>query len=185
MPEENTKTTQPVPGENGTEPTPALGQEGQPQPAKVYTEEEFNRHMAAARRKWEAEAKKAAEEAAKRAQMDEAERLKAEKEELEAKLNAERAARLAAERRAALTGKVADPNAALKLLEDKHLNEDGSVDVDALLKDYPFLAAQPTQPAKPEPTPYPAQGRAPAAVKPKTPEQLAQEKAKDPLYQSL
>lgn len=47
----------------------------------------------------------------------------------------------AAERRAALAGKVADPTAALKLLDEtKHLDSDGQVKVDDLLKDYPFLA---------------------------------------------
>lgn len=137
--------------------------------------EELRREAA----KYRTRAKETAQEAEK------AKTLEEQLAEIRKQLEEEAHRRLAAERRAALTGKVADPNAALKLLEDKHLNEDGSVDVDALLKDYPFLAAQPTQPAKPEPTPYPAQGRAPAVVKPKTPEQLAQEKAKDPLYQSL
>src|SRR5690606_2927555 len=51
---------------------------------------------------------------------------------------------LTAERRAALTGKVADATAALKLLDpDKHLTEDGQVNVDALLADYSFLATKP------------------------------------------
>lgn len=143
--EPETQTTLPAPGEKGTEPAAAP----ETQPARVYTEEEFNKHMAAARRKWEAEVKKAAEEAAKRAQMDEAERLKAEKQELEARIAAETAARLAAERKAALAGKVADPNAALKLLEDRHLDEAGNVRIDALLADYPFLAAKPASPAWP------------------------------------
>lgn len=141
-----TQTTLPASGETGAEPATAP----ETPPGRVYTEEEFNRHMAAARRKWEAEVKKAAEEAAKRAQMDEAERLKAEKQELEARIAAEAAARLAAERKAALAGKVADPNAALKLLEDRHLDEAGNVRVDALLADYPFLAAtKPSSPAWP------------------------------------
>ena len=47
--------------------------------------------------------------------------------------------RVTAERTAALTGKVADPKAALKLLDEHHVTDDG-VNIDALLKDYPFLA---------------------------------------------
>lgn len=47
----------------------------------------------------------------------------------------------AAERRAALTGKVVDPAAALKLLDDtRHLDGDGNIDVEKVLADYPFLA---------------------------------------------
>jgi DNA repair exonuclease SbcCD ATPase subunit len=74
--------------------------------------------------------------------------------ELEARALEAEAKRVAAERRAALTGKVADPTAALKLLEDAHLTEDGSVNVEALLAAYPFLApanpkAPPTLPGAP------------------------------------
>lgn len=61
-------------------------------------------------------------------------------QELEQQTQAEREARTRAERIAALTGKVADPKAAIKLLEDKHLSDDGGVNVDALLADYGFLA---------------------------------------------
>ena len=51
-------------------------------------------------------------------------------------------------RKAELTGKVADVDAALKLLDaDKHIRKDGSIDVDALLADRPFLAPAPTVPA--------------------------------------
>lgn len=58
---------------------------------------------------------------------------------------------VAADRRAALTGKVADPVAALKLLDEtKHLTDDGVVNVDAILADYPFLApSKPSQVATP------------------------------------
>lgn len=93
------------------------------------------------------EAAEAAKLAAEREKLDEVERLKAEKADLE-KAAAEAAAKAtAAERRAALTGKVADPVAALKLLDEtQHLNEDGSVNTDALLKTYPFLAVTPAGP---------------------------------------
>lgn len=47
----------------------------------------------------------------------------------------------AAERRAALAGKVIDPAAALKLLDDtRHLDGDGNIDIEKMLTDYPFLA---------------------------------------------
>ena len=90
------------------------------------------------------DAKQAAEaEALKNAPLEERlKALEAERENLSKKATeeAERATR--AERLAALTGKVADPKAALRLLDDDHLTEDGNVNVDALLKAYPFLASQ-------------------------------------------
>ena len=88
-----------------------------------------------------AAAKEAAEaERLKAAPLEE--RLKALESEREkltkrAQAEAERATR--AERLASLAGKVADPKAALKLLDDAHITDDG-VNIDALLKDYPFLA---------------------------------------------
>lgn len=93
---------------------------------------------------------KAAEEAAEKARLDaerqkldEVERLKAEKADAEKRAAELEAKATAAERRAALTGRVADPIAALKLLdESEHLGDDGSVNVDKLLESYPFLAPQ-------------------------------------------
>jgi hypothetical protein len=93
-------------------------------------------------------AQKAAEEERMKAAPLE-ERLKAyEAKEQEWTKKAEEAerARVNAERRASLTGKVADANAALKLLDDAHLDKDGNVNVDALLTAYPFLA--PAQPGR-------------------------------------
>lgn len=58
----------------------------------------------------------------------------------EAKATQADAARVAAQRTAELTGRVADPKAALRLLDDAHLTSDGNVNVDALLAAYPFLA---------------------------------------------
>lgn len=102
---------------------------------------------------------KAAEEAAAKARLDaerqkldEVERLKAEKADADKRVAELEAKATAAERRAALTGKVADPTAALKLLDpEQHLTEDGSVNVDALLETYPFLAPgkTPTQASTP------------------------------------
>jgi hypothetical protein len=65
-------------------------------------------------------------------------------EDAERKAQEAEAARLTAARIASLTGRVADPKAALKLLEDAHLTPEGDVKVDALLSAYPFLAP-PTQ----------------------------------------
>ena len=82
------------------------------------------------------------------------ERLKAlelEREGLTKRAEAAEEARVTAERLASLTGKVASPKAALKLLEDTHVTDDG-VNVDALLKDYPFLAPQPERPSAPAAT---------------------------------
>lgn len=70
------------------------------------------------------------------------ERLKAleiERDELTKRAAAESERATMAERLASLTGKVADPRAALKLLDEKHVKDD-KIDVDRLLKDYPFLA---------------------------------------------
>lgn len=91
------------------------------------------------------EAQEAAEKArldAERQKLDEVERLKAEKADAEKKAAEIEARAVAAERKAALTGKVADPVAALKLLEDTHLDDEGNVLVDKLLEAYPFLAPQ-------------------------------------------
>jgi len=70
-------------------------------------------------------------------------------EDAERTAQAAEARRTEAERLATLTGKVADPRAALKLLEDTHLDDDGNVLVDALLSAYPFLAPTQAQAARP------------------------------------
>lgn len=95
----------------------------------------------------EAAQKAAEEERMKAAPLEE--RLKAfevEKQEWTKRAEEAERARVTAERKAALTGKVADANAALKLLDEAHLDTDGNVNVDALLHAYPFLA--PTQPGR-------------------------------------
>lgn len=92
----------------------------------------------------EAEAKALAEKGLS----EQVEVLKARLSEQETAAQAAAARATAAERKAALTGRVVDPEAALKLLTDKHLSEDGSVNVDALLGDYAFLApSKGSQPA--------------------------------------
>lgn len=82
---------------------------------------------------------------AEKAKMDAAQRAKAEADEWKAKYEQAEAARVRAERRATLAGKVTDPEYALFRAEqnpDKYLGEDGALDVDALLADYPILAPQ-------------------------------------------
>lgn len=49
---------------------------------------------------------------------------------------------LQAERKAALVGKVVDPEAALALLTDQYIGEDGEIKLEEFLKRYPFLKPQ-------------------------------------------
>lgn len=75
--------------------------------------------------------------------MTEAEKANLEKRAADAEAEVQRltAAAETATRTAALAGKVADPALALKALDPtKHLNEDGTVKVEALLADHPALA---------------------------------------------
>lgn len=67
--------------------------------------------------------------------------LQAEREETAAQLAAEAERATLAERRAALTGKVADVDLALAVFNpEKHVLEDGGLNVDALLEAHPVLA---------------------------------------------
>jgi predicted nuclease with TOPRIM domain len=99
-------------------------------------------------------------EASKKALEDEALKQKTLEEQIEAlnkraqeaeeRATAAEQARVTAQRTASLTGKVADPKAALKLLEEGHLTDEGDVNVPALLEAYPFLApAQAGRPSVP------------------------------------
>lgn len=90
------------------------------------------------RKKWEAER----EEAAKRARMDEAERLKAELADRDKAIEAAKAeARRERTLRQLGPDKVVDAEEALYIAERLDLvGEDGSVDLEALLKAKPFLA---------------------------------------------
>lgn len=127
--------------------TSASADTTKPEAGKTFTEAEVNAMMAdriaknekAIRKQLEDEHKKSLE----RANMDEVERIKAELED-ERKAKADLEARATrAERKASLVGKVADAEAALKLVDpDQHLNEDGAVDHEALLETYPFLKPQ-------------------------------------------
>jgi len=132
---------------------PEEAPEGQPNPdgrdepeapkpeEKTLTQTEVNAIVAREKKKAEKAAKDAFEQERKKADMSEIEHAKAEADDVRKQLETERTARTAAERRATLTGKVADPTAALRLLdEEEHLDADGNVNVKALLETYPFLA---------------------------------------------
>lgn len=137
-----------------TEPAPeAATEQGQEQQQETFDAayvKKLRDENASWRQKAKAaqEAAEAAKTAAERAKLDELERVKAEKADVEKRAQEAEARAVAAERRAALAGKVADPAAALKLIDpDQHLAEDGSVNVDALLETYPFLKPAPSGPA--------------------------------------
>ncbi len=122
--------------------TPAAP-EAQPETFDREYVEKLRKENATYRRKAQEahEAVEAAKTAAERAKLDELERVKAEKADVEKRIAELELRSLTAERRAAITGKVADATAALKLLDEtRHLDQDGAVKVDALLTDYPFLA---------------------------------------------
>jgi hypothetical protein len=138
----------------GGEGTPAeAAPDGQEKPEapkpeeKTLTQSQVNALIAKEKAKAAKAAREEVEAERKKAEMTEADKLKADQAEAAKKLAEAEARALAAERRAALAGKVADPTAALKLLdEEKHLDGDGNVNVDALLKTYPFLAPAPQGP---------------------------------------
>jgi hypothetical protein len=88
----------------------------------------------------------AAQQALEQAQMTEAEKYKLQLEEQKTALQAANERATTAERKSALVGKVADVNAALKLLEPEHILEDGSVNTELFLGKYPFLASSNNQP---------------------------------------
>lgn len=129
---------------NQPDPTPAAGGNS----GKTFTQEELDaiidERLARDRKTREAEAKTKAE----RDKMDAEQRLAAEKKDAEDRARAAEERAVAAERRASLAGHVVDPAAAIKLLDpEKHLDKDGNVSVEKLLKDFPFLA-----PGKPGPS---------------------------------
>ena len=80
-----------------------------------------------------------------RSKMEESERLKAEKAEIEAKLNEREQALAQTLLQIELQGKVANPKAAIKLLDDNHFDADGAIDLDAFFKDFPELKPQATK----------------------------------------
>lgn len=167
-PIEQSDLTPPEAEQTGTTPTDAVKSETTPPDAESKSgefdadavEKIVKRRLDRERKKWEQER----EEAEERARMSEAERLQADLQAKQDALTAAEKRAVNAERLAALTGKVADPKAALRLLDDDHLTEDGTVNVDALLNAYPFLApqAQPKPSANSAVAPTPARGKAQA-----------------------
>lgn len=97
------------------------------------------------------EAAELARTTAEREKMTEVERLKAEIADNQALLEKARADAIMAQRLAALTGKVTDAKAALKLLEEDQILEDGSINMEAFIAAYPFLSPK-TGPASINPT---------------------------------
>lgn len=151
---------EPTPAAGGTPPegTPSSGQQKLSYEDAIAALEATRKEAASTRVKLKELQDAAAAEAEKKRQAE----LTAEQRAAEAVKAAEARAEAAearatnAERRAQLTGKVADADAALKLLDpEKHIKDD-KVDVDALLTDFPFLKATPD--ARPGPVPVPGGG---------------------------
>jgi len=147
MVEEN--KDQPDPQE--TQPSPSQGMGGGDQPSqkppKLFTQDEVNamvaKRLAKQRESIRKEIMDELSAEAEKAKLDAVERAKLEADEWRAKAEAAEAARIQAERKAVLAPKVTDVNYALFQIEqakDKYLAEDGSVNVDALLADFPVLA---------------------------------------------
>lgn len=138
---EQTDTTPPQAETKGT--TQAAAENAAPQ---ADIDKIVQKRLDRERKKWEAERA----EAERLARMDEAERLKEELAKRD-KAIAEREAEIRRERTLrTLTGKVVNEEAAYKLLDDTHLDEDGNVNLDAFLESYPFLKPAPQQEAAPE-----------------------------------
>ena len=154
---EDTNITEP---QDGTNEAPETQQaEGTPETFDRAYVEKLRKEAATYRTKAkELEEQRKAEEAKRLEQAPLEEKLaalQAERDEFAKSAQEAEQRRVQAERLASLTGRVADPKAALKLLDDAHVTDDG-VDVDALLKQYPFLAPnqRPSAPAaqgQPEP----------------------------------
>lgn len=97
----------------------------------------------------------AREKEAERAKLDAVERMRLERQEIEQERDSIRAQLEETRLKYALAPHVTDADYALFKLQqagDKYLNKDGQVRVEALLKDFPALAAQPTPKAGPAPT---------------------------------
>lgn len=136
-------TPEPETPEDGTPDGQETKPEAKQPEEKTLTQSEVNALIAREKKKAEKAARESIDAERKKAEMTEAERLKADKAEADRKVAEAEARAVAAERRASLAGKVADPVAALKLLdEEAHLDDEGNVLVEALLKTYPFLAPQ-------------------------------------------
>jgi len=143
----NTDPNEPAGGSGGGTPaTPPADGAGTPpvEGGKSFTQEDIDKiiqqRLARERKQWEQQV----EEEKRKATMTAEEKLKADLDAANRKAAEAEARVTAAERKASLTGRVVNVDAALKLLDpDKHLDDTGSINVDAFLKDHPYLA--PTQ----------------------------------------
>ena len=124
-------------------------------PEKTFTQAELNAIIAKEKAKAARSAKEELEAERKKADLSEIERLKVEREEYEKRAMELEQRATVAERKAALTGKVRNVDAALKLLDDSHIGADGKIDVDAFLSSYDFLKPieAPTSPSVGGPNP--------------------------------
>lgn len=167
---EGEKPAEGAPAETTT--PPAAEQAG-----KTFTQAELDKvlgdRLGRERKKWEKEQEEARAEAERQATLSATEKAAEAQRKAEERAQQAEARALAAERRAELTGRVVDPVAALKLLDEGKHVKDGALDVDAFLTDYPFLAPSkdgkphtPVTPANPGPaSPGTVQARAQEALK--------------------
>lgn len=146
-----TEENKDLPDPQETQPSPSQGMGGGDQPSqkppKMFTQDEVNamvaKRLAKQRESIRKEIMDELRAEAEKATLDAVERAKLEVEEWKAKAEAAEAARIQAELKAVLAPRVTDVNYALFQIErarDKYVAEDGSVDVDALLADFPVLA---------------------------------------------
>lgn len=91
---------------------------------------------------------------AERSKLSEQERLEAEKKDLQAQLDAAKTDAQRATIRSQVAGKVADPDVAMYLIQndETYMSDDGTVNVDKLLDDKPYLKVQPDPRPGPAPT---------------------------------
>ena len=85
----------------------------------------------------------------RQADLSEQERVKEQQAQLEQQRAELEQERLQFARSRSLAGKVVDVNKALRLVEDKHIQDDGTLDVAAFLADNPFLQATTTPTRQP------------------------------------
>lgn len=131
-------TTPPAAEQNaGTTPPDAESKDGKPDEQPLDVEKVVKKRLDRERKKWEAEL----EAERKKAEMSEAEKAQSRTKELEAELATERANAKRERTLRGLTGKVVDADDALVIAERLDLvDDDGTVDVPALLKAKPYLA---------------------------------------------
>lgn len=132
------------------------------QAAKERLEKDLHKHRTRADDLQKAQEEAATKALAEKSLQEQLEALKKQLDEKDAAASAAAERATLAERKVTLAGKVVDPDAALKLLNpDRHLTQDGAVNVDALLSDFSFLA--PTKSVTPAPG---GSGGAPRAPNP-------------------